>query len=226
MKKHGDPTTITYNDCHICLVQNLEVEKPWDKVNSPNQDKETEVFVCDELGVCTHKVRRDVENTLKKDDPFFFGKIQTHHYDDPKSFEYDPVMFKHVKHLGFCPMHRRIRTVENLCHMAEVKYAKTHFPNLYYASPTQANPNPVKSTVKLAHNHFKAEFLRLLNLKYFVPDPQNGGNSTELKKPASTPAVGKILVNCGKFWKNLCPFVTFSNLSQITQFYGQNIAKS
>ena len=189
LKKHGDPTTITYNDCPVCLIQNLEVEKPWDKVNNPDQVKETLVFVCNELGVSTQQVRRDPDNTLKKNDPFFFGKTQTHHYDNPKSFEYDPIMFKHLKHLGFCPMHRRIRTVENVCHMAEVKFAKTHYLDLYYANPTKANPNPIKSTVKIAHEHFKAEFLRLLNLKYFVPDPQNGGNSN------TGPSISRLLSN-------------------------------
>ena len=134
-------------------------------------------------------MRRDIQNTLKKDDPNFFGKIQTHNYDTPKSFDYDPVMYKHIKHLGFCPMHRRIRTVENICHMSEIKYAKTHFPQLYYAPPTKANPNPIKSTIKKAHEHFKAEFLRLLNLKYFVPDPVNGGNSN------TGPSICRLLSN-------------------------------
>ena len=70
-------------------------------------------------------------------------------------------------------MHKRIRIVENIAHMAEHKFARQNFFDLYCANKSQA--------VKLAHEHFKMEFKNQLGIKYFIPDPQNGGNRDESK---------------------------------------------
>ena len=80
-------------------------------------------------------------------------------------------------------MHKRIRVLENIAHMAEHKFAKTHTFNLYCNSKTRAE------AIKLAHDHFKSEFKEQLGVKYFVPDPINGGNSN------TGPQIKRILEN-------------------------------
>ena len=149
LKTFGDPSTIRYNDCHICLIQNITKIKVTKK---------------------------------HKKNPYFWQKKNKYNYCDPNSFNYSSRIFDLIKHLGFSPMHRRIRVTENICHMAEQKYAKTHYTDIYYGpEKTQENPNPPKpnpqAALKLAHEHFKSEFKKLLNVKYFVPDP-----ATELQK--------------------------------------------
>ena len=85
-------------------------------------------------------------------------------------------MFDDIKHLGFNSMHKRVRCVENLCHMSEHKWAKTHHYDLYCGENyvKDKNRNTRDEAVQLAHNHFKLQFWELLGVKYFVPDPLNG----------------------------------------------------
>ena len=68
-------------------------------------------------------------------------------------------------------MHKRIRVVENICHMSEQKYAQIHYSAKY------SNPKTRADAIKDAHKHFKVQFKKQLGIKYFVPDPVNGGNS-------------------------------------------------
>ena len=95
-------------------------------------------------------------------------KSRRYNYHTTNSFQYKPVLFHEIKHLGFNPMHKRIRVIENIAHMAEHKYAKTHHFNLYCDSKTKGD------AVKLAHAHFKTKFKNQLGIKYFVPDRING----------------------------------------------------
>ena len=85
--------------------------------------------------------------------------------------------------IGFNPMHKRIRVLENIAHIAEHKYARNHFANMYCDEKTKAE------SVKNAHEHFKSEFKKQLGIKYFVPDPINGGNSN------TGPQIKRILSN-------------------------------
>jgi hypothetical protein len=76
-------------------------------------------------------------------------------------------------------MHKRIRVIENIAHMAEHKYARTHHFDLYCGDlyiKTKSKDTRADA-VALAHSHFKTEFKTQLGVKYFVPDPINGGNS-------------------------------------------------
>ena len=113
-------------------------------------------------------------------------KTSHYSYNDPASFEFEPVMFGRIRHLGFCPMHRRIRAVENICKLSEQKYAATHYPLLYYHLDTEKKAKAIKAANKV----FKDKFKNLLGIKYFVPDPQNGGNSN------TGPQISRILANC------------------------------
>ena len=110
----------------------------------------------------------------------------THYsYNDPASFDFEPVMFERIRHLGFCPMHRRIRAVENLCKLCEQKYAALNYPLLYYHLDTEKKAKAIKAANKV----FKGKFKDQLGVKYFVPDPQNGGNSN------TGPQISRILAN-------------------------------
>lgn len=104
-------------------------------------------------------------------------------YNTPESFDYPPVFFNDVKYLGNCPMHKQIRPVENVCKLAETKYAKTHFPKMYY------DPKTEKAAIEKSHEIIKQEFKDKLSVKYFVPDPINGGNSN------NGPMIKKILAS-------------------------------
>ena len=44
-------------------------------------------------------------------------------------------------------------------------------------------------SLKFAHDHFKSEFMKRLGVKYFIPDPINGGNSN------TGPQIKRILKN-------------------------------
>ena len=80
-------------------------------------------------------------------------------------------------------MHKRIRVVENIAHMAEHKYASNNYPSLYTDVKRKAD------SLKYAHDHFKSEFMKQLGIKYFIPDPINGGNSN------TGPQIKRILEN-------------------------------
>ena len=72
-------------------------------------------------------------------------------------------------------MHKRIRLVENIAHMAEHKYASINFPSLYFDVKRRAD------SLKFAHDHFKSEFMKRSNVEvtYFIPDPINGVIQTQ-----------------------------------------------
>ena len=114
---------------------------------------------------------------------------KTYNYHSGDCFDFKPVMFDNIKHLGFNPMHKAIRVVENIAHMAEQKYAKIHHSNLYCGENyvKTKTKNTRAEAVSLAHKHFKTEFKNQLGVKYFVPDPINGGNSN------TGPQIAKIL---------------------------------
>ena len=54
--------------------------------------------------------------------PLCGEKKESYNYNTVESFDYVPVLFEEIKHLGFNSMHKRVRCVENICHMAEHKY--------------------------------------------------------------------------------------------------------
>ena len=62
-----------------------------------------------------------IESIPKKkgEDESIWRKKKRYNYNSQDSFDFEPVLFHDIKYLGFCPMHRRIRVVENVCHMAE-----------------------------------------------------------------------------------------------------------
>ena len=66
-------------------------------------------------------------------------------------------------------MHKRIRVVENIAHMAEHKYASINFPSLYFDVKRRAD------SLKSAHDHFKSAFMTRLGVNYFIPDPIKWG---------------------------------------------------
>ena len=70
-------------------------------------------------------------------------------------------------------MHKRIRVVENIAHMAEHKYISNNFPSLYFDVKQRAD------SLKFPHDHFKSEFMKRLGVKYFIPDPINGVIQTQ-----------------------------------------------
>ena len=72
-------------------------------------------------------------------------------YHSPNSFLFAPKLFHEVKCFGFNPMHKRIRVVENICHMCEHKYAQTHMCELYCDSRTRGQ------ALAAAHKHFMSE---------------------------------------------------------------------
>ena len=113
MKKWGDPATILYNDCPVCLVQGIE---------------------------CIPKKKGEKESIWRPK--------KKYNYNLPESFDFELVLFNEMKYLGFCPMHRRIRVVENVCHMAECKYAKMHYFDMYCHHETRS------VALNIAHNLF------------------------------------------------------------------------
>ena len=103
-------------------------------------------------------------------------KKKKFNYNQVESFDYEPVLFEDIKHLGFNSMHKRVRSVENVCHMAEHKWAKTHHFDLYCGEKyvKDRTRDTRAEVVGLAHSHFKMKFKEKLGVKYFVPDPING----------------------------------------------------
>ena len=170
LKTWGSPTTIPYNDCTVCLVQGIETE--------------SFVFV-EEDGEEKNMVwRKKTELSRNKEKNYVLGrkgkKYEINHkifnYHSIESFNYEPILFDELKNLGFNPMHKRIRVVENMCHMCEHKWARTHFYDIYCGD--KYVKSKTKDTridaVKIAHEYFKNQFLEQLGVKYFVPDPING----------------------------------------------------
>ena len=96
-------------------------------------------------------------------------------------------------------MHKRIWLVENIAHMAEHKYASINFPSLYFDVKRRAD------SLKFAHDHFKSEFMKRLGVKYFIPDPINGGNSN------TGPQIKRIL-------KNISVSASIFNISPTTLY--------
>ena len=58
-----------------------------------------------------------------------------------------------------------------MCHMAEHKYAKTHYLEAYISDEKGSRA----AAVALAHAVFRQKFLDLLGIQYFWADPINGG---------------------------------------------------
>ena len=115
------------------------------------------------------------------------SKTEVYNYNTIDSFNYNPVLFDDVKHLGAHPMHDRIRVGENIGKSAEAMYAATYLPDLYYNTPKTK-----KETLKLAREHFQTEFKEQMGVKYFFPDPKNGGNSNtgpSMKKIFHNPSI-------------------------------------
>ena len=132
---------ISCNTCTICLQQN-EYSVP---------------CTCGRKKDCICKYCRNVEKVYK--------------YESFESFTFDPVLFESIKHYGFATMHKRIRCMENLSKMAEAKYARLYFTNMY------CNPQSKKCALMDVRKLFQKQFKPKLGIKYFIPDPKNGGNS-------------------------------------------------
>ena len=108
---------------------------------------------------------------MKSSKKWFTNEDKEYQFHTEQSFDFDPVLFDDVKQFGFCPMHKRIRVLENVGKMAEHKYAKEHFPEQYLDSKQK------QESLKQARAIFKDKFKVKLGVKYYVPDPRNGGNS-------------------------------------------------
>jgi hypothetical protein len=133
MKNWGDPTTISFNDCMVCLVQ----------------------------GVTTIPLARGERETPWRQKKLF-------NYNSIDSFSYEEILFDDIKEFGFAIMHKYIRCTENVCHLAEAKYAKTNHFDLYINNKTRPD------AMALARSHFQKDFRDRLGIKYYVPDPKNG----------------------------------------------------
>ena len=113
----------------------------------------------------------------------FKYKMNQLNYNSVKSFDYEPVLFEDVKYLGSNPMHARICVVNQLGIGSEHKYAQIHLSDLYF------NPKTKEKALKTAREHFQTQFKNKLGIKYFMPDPRNGGNSN------TGPTIKRILEN-------------------------------
>ena len=112
-------------------------------------------------------------------------------YESFESFQFQPVLYDSIKQYGFCPLHKTIRCMEGLSRMAEARYARLYLPDQY------CNPQTRKSALLVVRKIFQQEFKERLGIKYFVPDPKNGGNSNTgpmAKRFFSSPSItGSIL---------------------------------
>ena len=93
-------------------------------------------------------------------------------YNDVSSFDFEPVLFHDLKQYGFAPMHKKVKCIENICLMAEEKHAILNYPDIYFDPEQGKKPALDKSRAVFKHN-----FKEQLGIKYFIPDPKNGGNS-------------------------------------------------
>ena len=69
-------------------------------------------------------------------------------------------------------MHKKVKCTENICMMAEEKFAILNYPDLYYDQKDGR-----KKALELSRSSFKNDFKEILGIKYFIPDAKNGGNS-------------------------------------------------
>ena len=158
MKKFANPNTISTHDCNVCLIQD----------------------------VTTLSVKGTAEEKLDPTKKCYWAKKKVWNYNTIESLSYEPVLFHDVKYLGFTPMHKKIRPVENVCKLSERKHAFLNFPELYN------NPKTSQQAISMSREIFKKQFKDLLSIKYFVPDPINGGNSNTgpmMKKMLASPSV-------------------------------------
>lgn len=158
MKKFANPNTISTHDCNVCLIQDVTTLK----VSGSKKDKLDPTKKC------------------------HWAKSKVWNYNTIESLSYEPVLFHDVKYLGFTPMHKKIRPLENVCKLAEKKHAFQNFPELYN------DPDTNKKAIKMSTEIIKNKFKDLLAVKYFVPDPINGGNSNTgpmMKKILDSPSI-------------------------------------
>lgn len=150
-KSWATSTTLGYDTCHICLVQPTEKIKTGTIASwAPHPDG----FI---------KVSSQL--TTKMMDIIYNHEIL-------ESFNFEPILFNDVKKLGFCSMHKRIRVMENLCKMSEHKYARLFYPDQYFSN-LKSKSKCLENVRSLYADQFKTK----LGIKYFVPDPINGGNT-------------------------------------------------
>ena len=114
-------------------------------------------------------------------------------YNDIDSFDFDPILFHDLKKYGFAPMHKKVKCVENICLMAEEKHAVLNYPDIYF-NPEQGKKQALEKTRAV----FKLNFKEQLGIKYFIPDPKNGGNSNNgpmMTRILNSPVVSARILN-------------------------------
>jgi hypothetical protein len=80
------------------------------------------------------EAEKERENELKELErqKEMWRKKKKYKYHSVDSFQFEEVLFDDVKLLGFSPMHKRVRVVENSAHMSEHKWARAHHFDLYF----------------------------------------------------------------------------------------------
>ena len=140
-----------------------EILKTW----GTSKDK----ISCNTCIICLEKNEYPVECTCRLSKKKCICKDcrnvdKIHHYELVQSFQYSPILFDTIKQYGFCPMHKRIRCMENLAKMSEAKYARQYFGEKYCNSKTK------NAALLDARKVFQKEFREKLGIKYYVPDPK------------------------------------------------------
>ena len=90
-------------------------------------------------------------------------------------------------------MHKKVKCVENICLMAEEKHAVLNYPDIYF-NPEQGKKQALEKTQAV----FKLNFKEQLGVKYFIPDPKNGGNSNNgpmMTRILNSPVVSARILN-------------------------------
>jgi hypothetical protein len=170
LKNWGDPTTIGFNDCMVCLVQGVSTV-PLARGEKATPWRNNKIYNYNSL------------------DSFSYEEIL---FEDVKQFGFS-VMHKYIR----CSIINSsiniilvniiiisttniiiittnniiiaiIRCTENVCHLAEAKYAKNNFFEMYVNNKTRPD------AMTLARAKFQKDFRDRLGIKYYVPDPRNG----------------------------------------------------
>ena len=143
----------------------------------------------------------------------------------PNHLGFEPKLFPSIIQYGLAPMYKQIRCMENLSKMAEEKYARLNMTDMYL------DPKTKKLALSNVRKLFQREFQEQLGIKYFVPDPRNGGNSNNgpmAKRFFNSPSVtAKILdispetVYCLSVCLNMVNSRNFQNPVKFDKFANQ-----
>ena len=94
IKEYGDPCTLSFIDCGVCLVQGI---------TTVPLDKKEESYWTSPTGGVVLSAEQGVLLAEQK------SKSKIYNYNSPESFNFEEKLFNDIKEYGFNSMHKYIR---------------------------------------------------------------------------------------------------------------------